>query len=160
MISVKLNLFLVYVHEVDDWAVLCGEHALAVPRDHRVRNDTYIICPLESGKDLFRITENDRQSGCAECRIELNRFFCPVLSGNQEIVTARMRGRYFLGHFATPYFPIQGLPIMTYREVDMGAVPSSDDFPGMASALLTGLNFREGATAIERNTQIGGHRAG
>ena len=29
-----------------------------------------------------------------------------------------------------------------------------------ANALLTGLNFREGATAIERNTQIGGHRAG
>ena len=29
-----------------------------------------------------------------------------------------------------------------------------------AIALLTGLNFREGATAIERNTQIGGHRAG
>ena len=28
-----------------------------------------------------------------------------------------------------------------------------------ANALLTGLNFREGATAIERNTQIGGHRA-
>ena len=29
-----------------------------------------------------------------------------------------------------------------------------------ANALLTGLNFRDGATAIERNTQIGGHRAG
>lgn len=29
-----------------------------------------------------------------------------------------------------------------------------------ANALLTGLNFREGATAIERNMQIGGHRAG
>lgn len=29
-----------------------------------------------------------------------------------------------------------------------------------ANALLTGLNFREGATAIKRNTQIGGHRAG
>ena len=28
-----------------------------------------------------------------------------------------------------------------------------------ANALLKGLNFREGATAIERNTQIGGHRA-
>lgn len=28
-----------------------------------------------------------------------------------------------------------------------------------ANALLRGLNFREGATAIERNTQIGGHRA-
>lgn len=96
MIPEELDLFLVYVHEVDDRAVLCGEHALAVPRDHRVRNDTYIICPLESGKDLFRITENDRQSGCAECRIELNRFFCPVLSSNQEIVTARMRGRYLL----------------------------------------------------------------
>lgn len=29
-----------------------------------------------------------------------------------------------------------------------------------ANALLTGLNFRDGATAIERNMQIGGHRAG
>ena len=29
-----------------------------------------------------------------------------------------------------------------------------------ANALLTGLNFRPGATAIERNMQIGGHRAG
>ena len=29
-----------------------------------------------------------------------------------------------------------------------------------ANALLTGLNFRDGATAIERNGQIGGHRAG
>ena len=29
-----------------------------------------------------------------------------------------------------------------------------------ANALLTGLNFRDGATAIERNAQIGGHRAG
>ena len=29
-----------------------------------------------------------------------------------------------------------------------------------ANSLLKGLNFREGATAIERNTQIGGHRAG
>ncbi len=29
-----------------------------------------------------------------------------------------------------------------------------------ANALLTGLNFRQGATAIERNMQIGGHRAG
>ena len=28
-----------------------------------------------------------------------------------------------------------------------------------ATALLKGLNFREGATAIERSTQIGGHRA-
>ncbi len=28
-----------------------------------------------------------------------------------------------------------------------------------ANALLKGLNFREGATAIERNSQIGGHRA-
>ena len=28
-----------------------------------------------------------------------------------------------------------------------------------ANALLRGLNFREGATAIERNSQIGGHRA-
>ena len=28
-----------------------------------------------------------------------------------------------------------------------------------ANSLLKGLNFREGATAIERNTQIGGHRA-
>lgn len=28
-----------------------------------------------------------------------------------------------------------------------------------ANALLKGLNFREGATAMERNTQIGGHRA-
>ena len=28
-----------------------------------------------------------------------------------------------------------------------------------ANALLRGLNFQEGATAIERNTQIGGHRA-
>ncbi len=28
-----------------------------------------------------------------------------------------------------------------------------------ANSLLRGLNFREGATAIERNTQIGGHRA-
>ncbi len=28
-----------------------------------------------------------------------------------------------------------------------------------ANALLKGLNFREGATAVERNTQIGGHRA-
>ena len=27
------------------------------------------------------------------------------------------------------------------------------------NSLLKGLNFREGATAIERNTQIGGHRA-
>ena len=29
-----------------------------------------------------------------------------------------------------------------------------------ANSLLKGLNFREGATAIERNTQIGGHRSG
>ena len=28
-----------------------------------------------------------------------------------------------------------------------------------ANSLLKGLNFREGATAIERNTQIGGHHA-
>ena len=28
-----------------------------------------------------------------------------------------------------------------------------------ANALLKGLNFQEGATAIERNCQIGGHRA-
>ena len=28
-----------------------------------------------------------------------------------------------------------------------------------ANSLLKGLNFREGATAVERNTQIGGHRA-
>ena len=28
-----------------------------------------------------------------------------------------------------------------------------------ATALLKGLNFREGATAIERSSQIGGHRA-
>ena len=28
------------------------------------------------------------------------------------------------------------------------------------NTLLKGLNFREGATAIERNGQIGGHRAG
>ena len=28
-----------------------------------------------------------------------------------------------------------------------------------ANSLLKGLNYREGATAIERNTQIGGHRA-
>ena len=28
-----------------------------------------------------------------------------------------------------------------------------------AASLLKGLNFREGATAIERSTQIGGHRA-
>ena len=42
-----------------------------------------------------------------------------------------MCGRFFLGHFAAPYFPIQGLPIITYCEVDMGAVASSDDFPGM-----------------------------
>ena len=28
-----------------------------------------------------------------------------------------------------------------------------------ANSLLKGLNFRDGATAIERNAQIGGHRA-
>ena len=28
-----------------------------------------------------------------------------------------------------------------------------------ANSLLKGLNYREGATAIERNMQIGGHRA-
>ena len=28
-----------------------------------------------------------------------------------------------------------------------------------ANSLLKGLNYRESATAIERNTQIGGHRA-
>ena len=28
-----------------------------------------------------------------------------------------------------------------------------------ANALLKGLNFKEGATTIERNKQIGGHRA-
>ncbi len=28
------------------------------------------------------------------------------------------------------------------------------------NAILKGMNFEEGATAIERNSQIGGHRAG
>ena len=55
-----------------------------------MRNDANVVRSFKTGKYFLCISENNRQPGRVECRIERHSLFGPVLSGNRIIESTGM----------------------------------------------------------------------